>query len=374
MALSRVLFPRCGLPGGAANPFRLAPAALAAALLAGCGDDISDAPPTSAIAGESYSAAVSKPLGLSVEAGVATPSSLAAVPVLSGKVRYGVPVAALPGVGTTLSGALPFPATDAWNRDVLTSATEAASSALVAAIGGGASLKVGFGLLAGVPYAVVDRTQPRVAVSVAGDATPRAWPIPASMPASADPSARLSVLDRDAGVLYELRGASPVAGGGWTAVAAAAWRLDLANAAAADAAGPSGDAGMPVFPGLVRHDEAASGAIRHALRITVPALRAAWVAPARGPVAQTDDAALPPAGARLRLKAEVAIPADASVEARAILQALKTYGAIVVGVGPALTLEGAPDPGWDVARLAAELARIRGSDFEVVALGAITTP
>jgi hypothetical protein len=194
------------------------------------------------------------------------------------------------------------------------------------------------------------------------------------MPASADPSARLSVLDRDAGVLYELRGASPVAGGGWTAVAAAAWRLDLANAAAADAAGPSGDAGMPVFPGLVRHDEAASGAIRHALRITVPALRAAWVAPARGPVAQTDDAALPPAGARLRLKAEVAIPADASVEARAILQALKTYGAIVVGVGPALTLEGAPDPGWDVARLAAELARIRGSDFEVVALGAITTP
>ncbi|MFO0458378.1 MAG: hypothetical protein ACK50I_04050 [Burkholderiales bacterium] len=151
MALSRVLLPRYRLPGGSAQPFRLAPAALAAALLAGCGGDGSDAPPTSAIAGESHSAAVSKPLGLSVEAGLATPSSLAAVPVLSGKVRYGVPVAALPGVGTTLSGALPFPATDAWNRDVLASATDAASSALVAASGGGASLKAGFGLLAGVP-------------------------------------------------------------------------------------------------------------------------------------------------------------------------------------------------------------------------------
>jgi hypothetical protein len=376
MALSRVSYPRRVAPGGAAKPFRLASAAaaVAAALLAGCGGDASDPPSATAVAGESYATAVSKPLAGSVEAGVATPAQLDSVPVLSGKVRYGVPVAAAPGVGAPLSGALPFPAGDAWNRDVIASPADPASAALVAAIGANASLKAGFGALAGVPYAVVDRGQPRVPVTVAGDATPRSWPIPASMPASADPSSRMSVVDRDAGVLYELHGATPTAEGGWNATAIAAWRLDLADAAPIDAAGTLEGGAMPVFAGLVRHDEVAAGAIRHALRIVVPALRAAWVAPARGPAAGADDPSLPPAGARLRLKADVAIPPEASPEARAILQALKTYGAVVVGVGPALTLEGAPDAAWDAARIAADLARIRGADFEVVALGAIATP
>ncbi|HMS80097.1 MAG TPA: hypothetical protein PKC20_11305 [Burkholderiaceae bacterium] len=344
MALSRVSFPRCGLPVGSAKPFGLAAAALAAALLAGCGGDQRVGEPDPAVAGDAYTAAVSKPLTPSAEAGVSTPASLDAVPSLSGKVHYGVPTAAATGPGATLSGAVPFPLADAWNRDVTARAVAAASSALVATIGWHGSLRAGFGALAGVPYAVVDAAAPRVPVAVAGDPVPIA--------PSADAAARLAVVDRDAGVLYELRGAArDAASGGWTADAIAAWRLDLADATPIDAAGPDLDGGMPVFAGLVRRDEAANGAIRHALRITVPAVRRAWVAPARSAASGAPDASLLPLGARLRLKADVAIPADASLEARAILQALKT---------------------WDAARLAADLARIRGADFEVLALDPVT--
>jgi hypothetical protein len=364
MALSRFTIPRCGLPGGPAKPLRLAQAALVLSLLAGCGAGSDSGAPT-AVAGDSLVAPTPKPLAASVEAGVTTPASLDTVPTLPGKVRYGAPSAAASGVGATLSGAVPFPPTDTWNRDVVARPADPATPMLVASIGAQQTLKAAFDGRTGVPYAVVGADQPRVAVTVADDPTARAWPIPASMDPSSDPSGRLSVVERDAGVLYELHGAVPTADGGWRASAVAAWRLDVADAAPFDAAGPLAGGRMPVFAGLVRLDEAGAGVIRHALRITVPA---------RAAVAGVADASLPPLGARLRLKADVEIPADASRETRAILQALKYYGAIVVGVGPALALEGAPDPGWDAGVTAAELARIRGGDFEVVALDAIATP
>lgn len=177
------------------------------------------------------------------------------------------------------------------------------------------------------------------------------------------------MIDRDAGVLYELSGASRAPDGSWDAARGAAWRLDLADAAPIDAAGAaSPDGALPVFPGLVRFDEAASGAIRHALRVTVPAVGGAFVPPARSAAAGGIGGALPPLGLRLRLKGDTPIPADASPAARAILQALKTYGMIVVGTGPALTIEGVPDARWDTARLAADLARLRGADFEAIAM------
>ena len=42
-------------------------------------------------------------------------------------------------------------------------------------------------------------------------------------------------------------------------------------------------AGLPILPGLARADEARAGAIRHALRVTVPRSQRAYVAPARPP-------------------------------------------------------------------------------------------
>jgi hypothetical protein len=176
-------------------------------------------------------------------------------------------------------------------------------------------------------------------------AGPRGWPVPADLPVSTDGSARAAIVDRDRGRVIELHGASRLADGGWRAKAAFEWRLDAATHAPADAAEGSQppDGGMPFFAGLVRHDEAASGAIRHALRVTMPALRpGAFAPPARRAAAGPADGAGAPVGTRLRLRPDWAIPADASVEARAILQALKTYGMIVAGPGPAWRWKGRP--------------------------------
>jgi hypothetical protein len=341
-------------------------------LLVGCaGGDTGGAPPSAtAVAGAALGTPTAKPIGdpSSGTSAGAVAASGANVPSVAGKGRYGVPTGAELGVGASLAGGLPFPIDDAWNRDLVRSQPDPGSASLVAAIGPNANLAPGFGTLAGVPYAVVGRTQATVTVRLAGGAV-RSWPIPADLPSSADASARLAVVDRDAGLLYELTGATRAADGSWDAARGAAWRLDAADAAPVDAAGAAAaDGGLPVFPGLVRFDEAASGAVRHALRVTVPAVGGAFLPPARSVAAGAAGGALPPLGLRLRLKGEVPIPADASPAARAILQALKTYGMIVVGTGPALTIEGVPDARWDPARLAADLARLRGTDFEAIAM------
>lgn len=374
--------------GAAAWSARLAAAALAAAALAGCGGDpdgsiapggavVATAPagePT-AVGGQSMVLAIEKPLGGATVAGSAAAGAAGAgpsptpagVPSVSGKVRYGLVPGGPTGVGAPLAGALPLPAADAWNRPIAALSPDPASAMLIAAIGAADPVKLGFGEFAGVPYAIVDGLQARQVVRSA-DGAVRQWPIPGELTASADASGRLAVVDREAGVLYELHGATRAVDGVWQAAALAAWRLDVADSAPVDTAGAVvGDGGMPVFPGLLRHDEAAAGTIRHALRITVPALHAEWVAPARRTAGTAPDATLPRIGARLRLKAGTVIPADASVESKAILTALKTYGAIVAGVGPALSIEGAPSTRWDAVRLASELARVRGDDFEVLA-------
>ena len=213
---------------------------------------------------------------------------------------------------------------------------------------------------------MVERTQPTVTVRFGAGGQARAWPLPDALGVAGVPVGHLVVVDRDAGLLYELRDAVRAPDGTWDAAGGAAWRLDLADAPPADLiAGGAGDGGMAVFPGLVRPDEVRAGVIRHALRVSVPVLRDAWLAPALRSAGGTDDAALPPVGLRLRLKAGVAIPADASPEARAILQALKTYGAIVAGTGP-FALQGVPDAAWG-ASLDRELGRVTAGDFEVVA-------
>ena len=64
-------------------------------------------------------------------------------------------------------------------------------------------------------------------------------------------------------------------------------------------------AGLPIFPGLVRYGEVASGAIHHALRFTVAATQRGYILPATHYASSSNNPALPPMGLRLRLKAEL---------------------------------------------------------------------
>jgi hypothetical protein len=115
---------------------------------------------------------------------------------------------------------------------------------------------------------------------------------------------------------------------------------------------------------LVRYDEVAAGAIRHAIRFTAPSTCAGYIYPARHQAGSGSCSLKPPMGLRLRLKAGVNIGGFGS-QAQVILQALKTYGMILADNGSPFYLTGAPDARWDDDVLHA-LGGIKGSDFEVV--------
>jgi hypothetical protein len=270
-----------------------------------------------------------------------------------------------------------FPADNAWNRDVSTEPVDPNSANLIASCGATRSLHPDFGTVYegvpwGIPYVTVRGDQARVPVSFyyGDESDPGPYPIPPNAPieggAASTGDRHVIVLDVDNWKLYELFDARPVNGGAsWSAGSGAIF--DLSSNAMRPAGWTSADAaGLPVFAGLARYDEVASGALKHALRFTCPSSRRAYVPPARHWASTQTSPNLPPMGMRVRLKASVDIstfPADVQV----ILTALKKYGMILADNGGGFFVSGAPDPRWNDANIDT-LKRIKGSDFEVVAM------
>jgi hypothetical protein len=121
----------------------------------------------------------------------------------------------------------------------------------------------------------------------------------------------------------------------------------------------------------LRHDEVASGSITHALRFTVPRVRRAYVAPASH-CGQYADASLPSYGTRARLKASFSLEPYGG-DALVILTALKRYGLILADQGSAWYVTGTSDPAWEDALDQLRTHPVRGSDFELLASGPMTT-
>ena len=289
-----------------------------------------------------------------------------------------------PGNGGSLDGFSIFPADNPWNTDISSAPVDPASPALIASIGSATGLHPDFGTSwqgapIGIPYVLVPADQPKVQVvfDYAGESDPGPYPIPADAPVEGGPASQgdrhVLVLDLAAARLYELYDAFPVAGGAsWTAGSGAIF--DLTSNALRPARWTSADAaGLPIFPGLVRYDEAVeAGAIHHALRFTVQRTRQAYVPPARHWASSSTSQALPPMGMRVRLKASVAI-AGYPPHVQAILLALQHYGMFVADNGSNWYLSGTHDSRWNDEELSA-LGGIKGSDFEVVQMTGLQTP
>ncbi len=277
--------------------------------------------------------------------------------------------------GAALGGRRPFPADNAWNTDVSASSVDPKSSTLIASCGL-RNLHPDFGTVwdgapNGMPYIVVHAGQPTVPVAFdyddESDAGP--YPIPANAPieggASSTGDRHVLIVDVDAWKLYELYDAHPLNGGSsWHAGSGAVF--DLSSDALRPAGWTSADAaGLPIFPGLVRYDEAVqAGAINHALRFTCPRTRMAYVSPARHYASSDTSSALPPMGMRVRLKATFDTTSF-SPPVRAILRAMMRYGMLLADNGSGWYVSGAPDPRWNDDDLAT-LARVPSSAFEVV--------
>ncbi len=287
------------------------------------------------------------------------------------------------GPGASLGGRRPFPDDNPWNRDVSQDPVDPASEALLASIGLDRGLHPDFGTVwngapNGIPYVVVPGSQPRVPVrfEYASESDRDPYPVPPDAPIEGGPRGEgdrhILMVDADNWMLYELFAAYPENGGAtWRAGSGAVFDLktdDLRPAGwtSADAAG------LPIFPGLVRYDEAVElGAIRHALRFTARRTRRAYVSPARHYASRITDPSVPPMGMRVRLKASFDLSGfPRSVQP--ILQAMKTYGMFLADNGSDWYVSGAPDPRWSDSELAA-VRRVRGRDFEVVRMDGIVT-
>jgi hypothetical protein len=300
----------------------------------------------------------------------------------------GVAVVGL-GAGRAPSPRLPqaprcplFPASSPWHTRVDKLPRAKNSATMIQSIGPEATVEPHFGsgvsprdqAPIGFPYAVVSSKQKKVRVTLQYGPAHALYPIPPTVPIQGGRDStgdrHAIIVDRDRCILYELWALYPTQNG-WHAGSGAMWNL-RSNRLRPDGLTSADAAGLPILPALVRYDEVARGAVRHALRFTAPRTRAAHVYPARHDASDSTNPSLPAMGLRLRLRGDFDVSAYPR-QAAVILTALKRYGMLLADNGLPWYLSGVPDKRWNNGDLAT-LSRVKGSDFEVVDTSSLPTP
>ncbi len=273
-----------------------------------------------------------------------------------------------------------FPVDNSWNKDISLSPIDPNNNGIIAQIATtGLHNDFGSGLWEGapmgIPYTVVCGNQPKTAITYRansydgnyGDESDKGpFPIPLNAPieGNGNGDAHVIVVDQDNKKLYELYNAS-VNNNNWEASSGAVFDLQ-SNALRTEGWTSADAAGLPIFPGLVRYEEVATGVIDHAIRFTLikSLVKPSYIFPARHKVNGTGGQYGLPFGARLRLKKNFDINSFPST-VQVILLAMKKYGIILADIGSNLYITGAPDERWNNDELST-LKKVKGSDFEVV--------
>jgi hypothetical protein len=272
-----------------------------------------------------------------------------------------------------------FPADNSLNTEVATLPASPNSQAYVESIGLTAHLHPDFGNnpAYGIPYEVAGPEQPKVPVKFGAyrsESDPGPYPIPAGEAIegggkNGKGDKHVLVLQEGSCIDYELyKAARSRSGSGWKAASGAAFNL-RSDALRPERWTSADAAGLPILPLLARYQDVSGGTIDHALRVTVPQTQKGYIHPATHFASASTDAALPPMGLRLRLKAGYSLTGF-SGQALVILEALKRYGLIVADNGSPWYITGAPSAGWNEASLEA-LKQVPGSAFEAVDTGPI---
>lgn len=318
--------------------------------------------------------------------------------------------AVVPSQGSALPGPLPlFPADNWWNADISAAPVDPRSASFIAFINNGGTRRLhpdfggeespGSTSIYGMPYAVVGANQPKLAVTfhywdesdgvnyATGQGVPF-YPIPAQAitqphwieggaPGNVDQRSRsdrhLLMIDCANKHLYELYNVWFDPGAQrWLAGSGAFFDLNV-NGRRPETWTSADAAGLAIFPGLVRYDEAWDPAVTeigHAFRVTVRATNG-HVFPASHTAGTTNGAL--PMGARLRLKSLVngVDPAlrTSNANVRKIFRAMQKHGLIVADNGSDLYITGTFDKRWNNGVLNPAFAQLTASDFEVIELG-----
>ncbi len=310
----------------------------------------------------------------------------------------GTPVAVHLGavLNEDFTGRQVFPADNWWNLDISSAPVDPASEDLIDWISGRSPsdplavrpLHPDFGPPPyGMPYIGVPGDQTLLSMTfvdypdesdVGAPGRPPGYPVPLearTLPnyieggvpgGGTDGDRHMILIDRDHWLLFETWATHwNAALSRWEAGSGAAWNLS-SNARRPEGWTSADAAGLAIFPGLIRYDEAFGiGPIRHAFRFTTRATNG-YVWPASH--AAGDDPDAPPMGARLRLKASTDL-SGYTPEVRRIFQAMKTYGLIVADNGADMYIQGTMDARWDNDVLNPAFATLTADNFEVIVLG-----
>jgi hypothetical protein len=287
-----------------------------------------------------------------------------------------------------------FPVTNWWNLDVSAAPVDPQSAEIIDWISGRNTnpsavrrLHPDFGPPPyGIPYVVVDGSQPRVPVTfvdyrdesddgigglagypIPDEARTQANYIEGAVPGGGTSGDRhLLIVDRDRWLLYETYATRWNASAGrWEAGSGAIFDLHT-NDRRPDGWTSADAAGLAILPGLVRYDEAfGAGEIPHAFRVTTRATNG-YVWPASHRAGST--AGAPPMGARLRMKASKDI-SGFPAELQRIFRAMKRHGLIVADNGSDMYISGTMDARWNNNVLNPAFHALTADDFEVLQLG-----
>jgi hypothetical protein len=300
-----------------------------------------------------------------------------------------------PVLNESLVGRQVFPTTNWWNADVSSVPVDSRSAALIDFISGRTAtnttavrhLHPDFGPPPyGFPYVTVAGDQVRVPLifvaygseSDTGAPGLPGYPIPDEartqphyiegdvIGGGSSGDRHMLIIDRDRWLLYETFATMwNGAAARWEAGSGAVFDLNK-NDRRPDGWTSADAAGLAIFPGLIRYDEAfGSGEITHAFRVTVRGSNG-YVWPASHSAGSNTSA--PPMGARLRLKAAKDI-STFTPEVQRIFRALKRYGLIVADNGSDMYISGTMDARWNNSVLNPAFSALTADDFEVLQLG-----
>lgn len=321
---------------------------------------------------------------------------IALIPILSAALLAAAP----PVLEGPLAGRQVFPASNWWNTDISSAPVDPNSDAFIDFVSGRTSnpsarrqVHPDFGPSPyGFPYVVVAGDQPLVAPvwTAYGDESdagapgrPVGYPIPVeartqpgyiegAVPGGGvDGDRHLLIVDKDNWLLYETGATHWNATlNRWEANCGAVF--DLSRSDRRPEGWTSADAaGLAIFPGLVRYDEAfGTGEITHAFRVTVRATNG-YVWPASHRAGSTTGAL--PMGARLRLKTAKDLSAY-SPEIQRVFRAMQRYGLIVADNGSDMYISGTMDSRWNNDVLNPAFHSLTADDFDVIQLGWQGTP
>lgn len=299
-----------------------------------------------------------------------------------------------------------FPVTNPWNEDISNRPVLANSSNMIEQISSDLlASRRSLRAFKEMNFVLVPDNQPTVPIhffdypdesELDGGTFPNGlYPIPTNMPIETWPSETggltLSQWQQDvnddggdrhsiivkpgAGFLWETWQAKLV-GNNWEASNGAKFNLNTNRLRTAG--WTSGDAaGLPMLPALPRFDECERGVIEHALRIVVKRTRYQnYVYPATHYAAPSTNTSvnIPAMGQRLRLKSSFVIPANWTKQEKAVLAALKKYGALVADNGNFFSISVTPDNRWP-AGCFDRLSTVGITNFEaIVSTGANEGP